>query len=123
MHGPRVIGFSIISNFINMCLAYRFKINDIYHYYLYFLIKIIIKQMPPDESSLCVKQQRLDSGKYYFVAEFDMNKSPLLVQLIWLWFLTPSRNRIRNDNNPHIVLDGSSGLTRQATLFLYIKLI
>jgi hypothetical protein len=49
-----------------MCLAYRFKINDIYHYYSFFLIKIIIKQMPPAESSLCVKQQRLDSGKYNF---------------------------------------------------------
>jgi hypothetical protein len=31
-----------------------------------FLIKIIIKQMPPAESSLCVKQQRFDSGKYNF---------------------------------------------------------
>jgi hypothetical protein len=37
MHGSRVIGFSIISNFINMCLAYHFKINDIYHYYFIFL--------------------------------------------------------------------------------------
>jgi hypothetical protein len=28
-----------------MCLAYHFKINDIYHYYFIFFIKIIIKQL------------------------------------------------------------------------------
>jgi hypothetical protein len=73
--------------------------------------------MPPAESSLCAKQQRFNSGKYYFVTEFDTN--PLLVQLICL--VSDSRQK-SYPKRQVTVLDESSGHRRQATLFLYIKL-
>jgi hypothetical protein len=56
---------------VNMSIICTKEIYSYIRFVTHDYLLIIIKQMSPAESSLCVKQQRLDSGKNYLVTEFD----------------------------------------------------